>query len=291
MVHRPEFKRMVLGLPQSAADFPSVEAVANLAELLRLNLVATFLEDENLLHVAGLPGAREWRSQGGWRPIETAQFVGEMAHAAGTARQLFERIVQHRAIETSFRQARGSAAAICSATTTEDILVVIEPRDPLERVSRPFSALIDAAFKATAAVMIVPSRILRATGPIVAVPSGPDDPAIATACAIAAAVRERVTVLRPPAHSSADWTAIAHTANVPVEFRPVASGRWSAPTLAADLSLGRERLIVVTRGTLTDADIPQVSSLRGIPVLVVEPGAAESTVAPEAAGTTPGAVR
>jgi hypothetical protein len=275
MARCPEFKRMVLGLPQSAADFPSVEAVASLAELLRLNLVATFLEDENLLHVAGLPGAREWRSLGGWRPIESAQLVGEMAHAAGTARRRFESAMQHHRIETSFRQARGSADTICSMTTTEDILVVIEPRNPMERVSPQFHALLDAAFRAAAAVMLVPSRIARSTGPIVVVPTAADDPSIPTAFAIAAAVSENVIALSPPALVTTEWKGAAEAAGVRVEFRPVGRAQWSVPLLGADLSHVRERLIVLTRGTLKDSEIAELSSLRGIPTLVVEPTTAQ----------------
>src|SRR3974390_294285 len=94
---RAEFSRMVLGLPQSRADYAGVRATAELAELLGLNLVATFVEDASLVEMASLPGMRELRPLGGgWRPIELSQLTRELERAAQAAQRLFvETIAPH----------------------------------------------------------------------------------------------------------------------------------------------------------------------------------------------------
>jgi hypothetical protein len=86
---------------------------------------------------------------------------------------------------------------IGSAATPNDIIVVIEPRNPADRVAQQFTQLVDAAFETTAAaVMVVPSRIARTAGAIIAVAVDRDDPSIRSALAIAAA-EEGMIVLGP----------------------------------------------------------------------------------------------
>ena len=113
MAHHTEFKRMLLGLPQSAADYEMVGVTARLAELLQLNLVAMFVEDRSLIDIAGLPCVRELRALGGgWQPIEIGQLTAELEHAAATAHRLFADIARNCSVETSFRVEKGSAADV-----------------------------------------------------------------------------------------------------------------------------------------------------------------------------------
>lgn len=100
---RAEFKRMVLGLPQSGKDYAAVSATAKLAELLGLDLLATCIEDATLIEIAGLPFVRELRPLGaGWRPIEAAKMKQELDRAAQTTRRLFFESVRTQGIAVSF---------------------------------------------------------------------------------------------------------------------------------------------------------------------------------------------
>ena len=132
ITQRAEFKRMVLGLPQSGKDFAAVSATAKLAELLGLDLLATCIEDSTLIDVAGLPFVRELRPFGnGWRPIEAAMMKQELERAAETTRRLFAEAVRPQGIAVSFRHERGSAAAfITSVAQAHDIVVIVEPQNP-----------------------------------------------------------------------------------------------------------------------------------------------------------------
>ena len=71
---RTAFRRMVVGLPQSTASNAAVEAAADLAEFLQIELHATFVADPTLLELAGSQSVRELRTLGqGWQSIDLAQ--------------------------------------------------------------------------------------------------------------------------------------------------------------------------------------------------------------------------
>ncbi|HEY4723273.1 MAG TPA: hypothetical protein VII92_15570 [Anaerolineae bacterium] len=275
MAHRTEFKRMVLGLPLSVTDYEMVGVTAKLAELLRLTLVAMYVEDHRLIDIASLPCVRELRALGGgWQPIEVGQLTTELEHAAITAHRLFSDIARNCNVETSFRIERGSAAdVISSLATAEDIVVIIEPKHPVERVTQQFTRLIDAAFQASAAVMIIPCRVARLGGPIVAVAANPDDPSIGTAMGIAAAAHEKLIVVSSSEQigSSASLETLAESAGVRVQFVRSKKGPLQATALADNLQQLNERLIVISRGTLADAEATTLASLRSTPVVIVEP--------------------
>ena len=272
---RVEFKRMVLGLPQSPRDYPAVAATAQLAGLLRLDLLATFVEDATLIDVAGLPCVRELRAlEGGWRPMDISQLARELEHAAATARRLFAEAMRTCSIEAEFSFVRGSAAEVIpSLAMAYDIIVLIEPGNPAERVTQQFTRLVDAAFRAAAAVMIVPSAVTRTKGPIVVIASGPDDPSIFAGLGIAAAANERLIVI-PLSNDADSFVALAGRASavgVRFEVVSVTQRRPTASGLAMSFSHLSERLMVISRGSLDEAFPTEIASLRGIPVLVTEP--------------------
>jgi hypothetical protein len=159
--------------------------------------------------------------------------------------------------------------------------VVIEPANPAERVTQQFTRLMDSAFRASASVMVVPSRIARLSGPIVALASGPDDPSIEAAAGIANAARERLIVMGPAerfAPNSSLSKAVAASGGR-MEFASTTAlsnvTRLDFKRLAGELQRWNERLLVMTRGALDDRQAPALASLRSIPVVVVEPVAAD----------------
>jgi hypothetical protein len=268
---RADFKRMLLRLPQSTHDYAAVGAAAQLAGLLGASVVATFVQDADLVDVAALPCVRELRPLGGgWHPIEGPQLVRQLDRAAATAQRLFQDAVRAIRIEASFNVARGPVEdMMASAAAADDIIVIIEPRNPAERVTQQFSRLVDAAFRASIAVMVVPSRIVRTAGPIAAVISGPDDPSIRTAVAIAAAAKERVIALGPSGSNACESIAeLADAAGVRVEAGPDMQEPLDVSTLLTQLSRLNDRLLVMSRGALGDRRVPTLASLRGTPILL-----------------------
>ena len=274
MTERGLFKRMVLGLPQSASDYAAVAAAAKLAELLGIGLAATFVEDATLLNIAGLSCVRELRPLGGgWRQISHDQLVREIEHAAETARRLFTEATQKCSVETSFSLARGAAAQVlCSEATAKDILVIVEPKNPGERVTQQFTELLTAAFRAVSAVMIVPCRVAQVSGPIIAIAASSNDPAISAAFELAAAASEALVVVPlkgfNPHSTMAERVA---SAGIRLKIAPALQRTPSASVVAAGITGLKGRVIVMQRGIVDDAVPLALASLCAIPVLIIEP--------------------
>jgi hypothetical protein len=290
MVARIGFKRMLLSLPGSAADYETVGVTVKLAELLEVGLVGLFAEDRSLIGVASMPCVREFRMLGGgWQPMELGQLAEELDRATARARRLFSEVARQSGATVRFQVAREPIAdAIQTLATAEDIVVVIEPRHPIERVSEQFIRSIDAAFRASAAVMIVPSRVTRSSGPIAAVVSGPYDPCIATAAALAASADETLVVVG----SATTIDAVAASSDTGLSDRRielVAVGRdpIDASVLIGELQKIGERLIVISRQTLADDKIPALASSRSVPIMVIEPLATASAPAAVTADQAP----
>lgn len=269
---RTRWKRMVVGLPQSPAEQAAVDVAAHLAEFLQIELLATFIADATLHTLAELSGARELRTLGqGWHAIDTAQIERDIARAVNLARERFAETVGARAVKASFDVIAG-AELIASRIRADDIVAVIEPAHPGERITQQFTELLEAAFAMAGAVLVVPRRIARTAGLIVAVASGAEDPSIGAALQIAAALKERLIVLtaadiRLPIEVAADAERLGVTVEQ-IAGGGVAADAWSQlPGLRL-----QERLRVVSRDALTDDVGALFSSLQGIPLLVVDHG-------------------
>lgn len=154
----------------------------------------------------------------------------------------------------------------------DDIVAIIEPQNPAERVTQQFMGLIDAAFKTAAAVMIVPSCIARTVGPIVAVAGAPDDPSIWCALDIASAAKEKLVVISPCRFDiSVELNERAKATGVSIELVASKTEQFDLSAVFRDLGYVAERLIVMTRDAVDHADPSRIASLRGVPVLVIEP--------------------
>lgn len=268
---RTKWKRMVVGLPQSPAEQAAVDVAAHLAEFLQIELLATFIADATLHTLAELSGARELRTLGqGWHAIDTAQIERDIARAASLARERFAETVGTRAVKASFDVIAG-AELIASRIRADDIVAVIEPEHPGERITQQFTELLAAAFALAGAVLVVPRRIARTSGPIVALAAAAEDPCIRAALQIAAALKERLIVvttadIRLPMEVLADAERLGVT--VALIAGGLAADAWSQlPGLRL-----QERLRVLGRDALTDDVGALFASLQGIPLLVVDHG-------------------
>jgi hypothetical protein len=270
------FKRLVLGLQPSAPD-RIMQLAADLAEVLDLELLGLFLEDSSLRDLAGIPFAREFSPLGGgWRAMDVDRLTHELEVAAHSTERMFTDAVKRLPIKCEFEVIRGPIAdIIASVSRTGDIVMILEPANAAERATQQFSWLIEGAFQSAAAVMLVPSRIVRTAGPIVAIATGQDDPSIHAAAAIAKATKENLVIAEANDHNGDD-AAIRRLAaetgvsvkRIPADNQPV-SGAW-----AQTLHALRERLVVMTRGPLAYEAASSIASARHVPVLVIEsPGA------------------
>ncbi len=261
------YKRMVIGLPQNLASQAAVNAAADLAEFLKIELLAALIADSSLNAIAGLSSVRELRlPEHGWQPIDWRQMTREIDHATALARQRFADAVKSCTVPTSFDVVAGTQL-MTSLIRPDDIVAIIEPSHPGERITRQFTALLDAALDAARAVLILPRTIARTAGPILASAAAEDDASIPVALAIAAAMKEDLVVAGaalPPV-----ILADAKTLGVRVHQGAAAGPPAKSAALAAIASSPQERLRVATRAGLPDDAGALFSTLHGVPLLVV----------------------
>jgi hypothetical protein len=269
MESRPVFKRMVLGLPHSAKDYVSVAFTAELADMLGLELVAVFAEDEGLIDLALLPCVREFRVSGdGWHRLDAEQLVRSSNQAVTDARRHFGDAARSLRVATRFDLVKGQIEKVVGALTNpEDIIVVIEPKSALERVSHQFMRFVEMALSAPTAALLVPSQIRRRKGPVVAIAANQHDVSIQVGLRMAERVREKLLVLAPKDVDEAQMARLRTTTAVHVALRSLTMTEAGSAGLEPILAANGARLIVTSPSP--DSLFPfRLASERGVPVLV-----------------------
>ncbi len=137
-------RRILVALDASANSFAALEAAAALAARTNAELLGLFVEDINLLHLAGLPFAREvgyfsaLPRKLGNRAIERA------LHAqAAQAQQALADLAQRMNLHWSFRVVRGVVAAqLLEASVEVDLIALgmVRRRARLSSVTRALMA-------------------------------------------------------------------------------------------------------------------------------------------------------
>lgn len=277
----PVFKRMVLGVPKELADHTAIYSAAEFAERLKLDLLATLMSDPGLVVLAGNPGIRELRSlEGGWQPIDAEHLHRELKYGADIVRDRLFATLRQRVSAARLEIASNPIEHVAAAAGAEDIVAIIEPPHPAGRIAAPFTVSVRAAFRAAAAFMLIPSRVARSSGPVLAVVTSPEDPSIQVGLTIAKRLGETFRAVNTAGRPlSLLGPEIAPTIGLP----SAVPSRIEAKSLAAALVPSKQRLIVLTRGRFDD-DLPRMlAQLCGTAVLIVEPDAGD-TEAPSEAG-------
>ena len=271
---RHNFKRLILGLQPSASD-RAMRFAVEMAELLDLDLLGLFLEDGSLRELAGIPFAREFRPLGGgWQPFDLDRLAHDLEIAARGVERLFTSAVKDLARRSQFEVIRGPVReALISTSGTSDIVMIVEPASAAERISAQFSTLIEAAFRSAAAVLLVPPRIVRNAGPIVAIAMGPQDPSIDAAAAIAVAAKESLVLVEADRQIREHPHIAQLAADTGLTVRHVAAaGLAIDPSVCLSaLHPWRERLLVLARPPSDGAIASALAAARQVPVLVIEP--------------------
>jgi hypothetical protein len=273
-VPRRSFGRMVLGLPHNAQDYPAVEVAARVAESLNLQCLGAFIVEPAIITLGELPDARELKSvAAGWQPVEGNSLARDLEEAVDAARRQFAAVAVRLNTDMAFHLALGATAeVVASLAGADDIVAMIEPRHPADRITRQFLSFMEAAFQTSSAVMLFPRRVLRKDGPIVAIAAGSDDAAIDVAADMAMAMHESLIVINTTEEPIATLpSAFEGRIKSRVISMPLLGPSIGEQVLAA-LAGVRERMIVVCRTTLDCAQSRVMADRRGIPVLVTDDG-------------------
>jgi hypothetical protein len=254
---KPDFKRMLLKLPHDRQDYAAVKIVAELAELFDVDLIGTYVEDLSLRGFAGSPNVREFRA-GTWQPFSSEQLAQDVAFAAREAERLFLKNAGRHRPKLSFNLAKEVSSREAG---TEDIIVVIEPDSAIERATYQFMEWLETAFRSTCSILLVPGHAKRRSGPVIAIASGPADPAIAAALAIASSGKERLILI--PSQPSLALSPVLENARMAGVTISLAEAVFHGGNTLLPTSM-KGRLLVMSRKELMER--PAFSQ---IPILLV----------------------
>lgn len=155
-------RRILVALDASTYSFSALKAAVILAAELEAELVGLFVEDVNLLKMAGLPFTREIHLSSALESKLTSHGMELALRARATrARQAFYTAVTRAAIKGTFRVIRGEVAtAVLEAANEADLLILGRISQPLSRQRRLGSTAHSAAIHAPHSVMLMPCEQL-----------------------------------------------------------------------------------------------------------------------------------
>jgi len=160
------YTRLVASLSADVAP-AAVDAVIDLARALGAELQAVLIEDVAALALAELPSPRAFDPRVSlWRDVGR----GELQHALELATASLQRRLEaarRSGLHMQVTVAHDLAGSMLREPALEtDLLVVTEPADPMARFVQPFAGLLDAALSSPAALLYLPHRGARGSGPI-----------------------------------------------------------------------------------------------------------------------------
>ena len=265
-------RRIVVGLDASAASLDALSAAAALARRLGSDLRALFVEDQDLLRLAGLPFAQETRSPaGGFDRLVRDEVEGQLRALAARARDALERAAAQVQVSWSFEVARGAVTAKVLASAGEEDLLVLGAGGHLRSGRAAAGGTARAAARGARASVLLLARGARMGSRVVAVHDG----SAGSARAVVAAARiadqgEPPVVLVPalPAERAESLAAEARALGGPrVRVRVVRPGR---PWLRSAIVELRPALLALGAGStaLSGDGLEDLLAL-GAPVLLV----------------------
>jgi nucleotide-binding universal stress UspA family protein len=254
-------RRVVVALDASPQSLEAARTAAELARALGAELAGLFVEDVNVLRLAGLPFAQQIPSSGGApRPLEREVLEAELRALASWAREALARAAGSAHVAWSFEVRRGPLPEeVLSAAAAADVLVLGARGHGARR--RPGATATAAAQRAPASVVLQGGAARPGRGILVACDGSVDsEAALAAAAALgqgepvalclandaegAARLAARLRLAHPEHRGAATWAGGAGLADLLAKARAASPALLvvaaESPLLAAG---GFERLL------------------------------------------------
>ncbi|MGW8317635.1 MAG: universal stress protein [Candidatus Promineifilaceae bacterium] len=131
-------RRILVAMDASTHSLAALEAAADLAASLEAELIGLYVEDENLLNLAGLPFAREVRPTSATsRRISSDRMEQELRLEALQARQAMKAAADRVQAQWTFRIVRGQVTqAVLTAALEADLIAMGRVGRPISKNSR-----------------------------------------------------------------------------------------------------------------------------------------------------------
>lgn len=149
-------RRILVAVDSSAGGLAALQQAAELARRIDAELSGLFIEDEDLVRLAGLPFARELPAGGGeWRPLSTEVMERDLARLARELEREFETLAGRLEIPWRFRRRRGRVATELLAACSECELVAVGTAGARGSTSRLGSTARRLLAEASCSVMLI----------------------------------------------------------------------------------------------------------------------------------------
>jgi nucleotide-binding universal stress UspA family protein len=131
-------KRILVALDASTHSLAALDAAAALAATLEAELLGLFVEDENLIHLAGLPFSQEVRSpSAARRQMSSDRMEQDLRLQAAQAQRALQAAAERVQARWSFRTVRGQVtSAILAAALDADLVAMGRISHPVSRKNR-----------------------------------------------------------------------------------------------------------------------------------------------------------
>jgi nucleotide-binding universal stress UspA family protein len=203
---KPQMRRILVAVDASPHSLAALDAALRLAADLEAEIIGLFVEDINLLRLAGMPFASEVRtSSAATHDLSSQGMEAGMRAQAARARRAFNRATAEARVKAQFRVVRGQVALeILQAAGDADLLT-------LGRVSRPLTPRMILGSTARAALRLPGSVLFSARPPrdgevvMVCFGAGPRSMrALETAAALAAPAGTLIVLFIAPDDATAE---------------------------------------------------------------------------------------
>lgn len=187
-------RRILVALDASTHSLAALEEAAALASAMQAELLGLFVEDINLVRIAGLPFARQVSYPSGAEERMTSERIDrELKAQAELARKALVAAAGRKHTRWSFRTVRGQVTGeiLAAASQTDLVLLGKSGWSPARPVGSTALALIAAS---PGAFLLVPQEAPR-TGPIAVLFEGSSDSRRALEAAIRLAVAHQAGLL------------------------------------------------------------------------------------------------
>jgi len=222
-------RRILVALDASLHSLAALETAAELAARWHAELLGVFVEDVNLLRLAGLPFPREvYASSATAEPLDTPSMERALKVRAEQARRAFVATAARAKVQASFRVVRGQVAAeVLGAASEADLLILGRESRRLGRPAPLGSTALTVATRAARALLV--RHGVPVTRPILVVDDGSRSAsqALRVAASVAEALGGGLTVLVAADTADARDALAARAAAligqrpVPVRFLPL----------------------------------------------------------------------
>lgn len=166
------FARILVGLDASETSLLSLEWAGRLARGLELELSGLYVEDINLIHLAGFRFAREFAlSLQSERPLRHEDMAARLRLQADRARQALEHLASASNLRFTFQVLRGDVGAVLLESAQGTDLIVVGAQSAGALPQRLGSCARRLLALARAPVLVVPPRATH-SGPVVCLYDG-----------------------------------------------------------------------------------------------------------------------